>query len=259
MSRRRGHRKTNLPETVVNATLAASDPHFWQHSGFSLQGLSSGEQSTLAQRLVSDLLLEDEPPSLRRALRERLLAAQLTRRFGREKVLEWYLNSANYGRLAYGVDAAARVYFDKPAAELDLAEAAMLAGVANDPALNPFDAPQSALERQKYVLQDLLRYRLAEPQAAGKRSRKELVFRPVERPGQALRITDLEPKIAPAFAQMALEQLETYIPRSRLERGGLNILTTLDYDLQQQVQCALAEQLNRIGSPPVDGSSVQGG
>ena len=253
-----GTSPTNLPETVVNATLAASDPHFWQHSGFSLQGLTSGEQSTLAQRLVSDLLLEDEPPSLRRALRERLLAAQLTRRFGREKVLEWYLNSANYGRLAYGVDAAARVYFNKPAAELDLAEAAMLAGVANDPALNPFDAPQSALERQKYVLQDLLRYRLAEPQAAASAAEQKLVFRPVERPGQALRITDLEPQIAPAFAQMALEQLEAYIPRGRLERGGLNILTTLDYDLQQQVQCALAEQLNRIGSPLVNGSSVQG-
>lgn len=247
-----------FPDQLINATLAAIDPHFWQHAGFSLAGLWSGAHPTLAQRLVSDLLLEDEPASLRRALRERLLAAQLTRRYGRQKVLEWYLNSAGYGRLAYGADAAARLYFDKTAAEVDLAEAAMLAGVADDPALNPYDAPQSALERQKYVLQDMLRYRLADPQAAADAAQQKLVFRPIERPGQALRITDLEPKIAPAFAEMALAQIENDIPRSRLERGGLNILTTLDYDLQQQVRCALTEQLSRVGSPPADEAPAQG-
>lgn len=243
-----------IPDTVINATLAASDPHFWRHNGFLLLGLRSDAHPTLAQRLVSELLLENEQPSLRRALRERLLAAQLTRRFGREKVIEWYLNSANYGRLAYGVDAAARLYFDKSATQLDLAEAALLAGVANDPALNPFDAPQSARQRQTMVLQDMLRYRLAEPQEAASAALETLVFRPIERPGKALQITDLEPKIAPAFAQIALDQLEKYIPRSRLERGGLNILTTLDYDLQQQAACAATEQLNRLGSPASKGS-----
>jgi membrane peptidoglycan carboxypeptidase len=249
--------QTRIPETLIQATLAASDPLFWRHAGFSLNGLASGAHPTLAQRLVSDLLLEDEPPSLRRALRERLLAAQLTRRFGREKVLEWFLNSASYGRLAFGADAAARLYFDKTAADLDLAEAALLASVANDPSLNPFDAPQSALERQKYVLQDMLRYRLADPQAAAQAAQQTLAFRPIERPGQALSISDLEPQIAPAFAQMALAQVESYIPRSRLERGGLNILTTLDYDLQQQVRCAMAEQLSRAGSPPRDGTLLE--
>ena len=246
-----------LPEDLINATLAASDPNFWEHSGFSTQGLFDGTPPTLAQRLVSDLLLEDESPSLRRAIRERLLAAQLTRTYGREKVLEWYLNSANYGRLAYGADAAALLYFAKPATDLDLAEAAILAGVADDPGLNPFDAPQSALERQKRVLQDMLRFRLTSPQAAASAAQQNIHFRPIERPGQAWQITDLEPNIAPGFAQMALEQLENYIPRSRLERGGLNILTTLDYDLQQQAQCAAAEQLARLG-PTQASSSVEG-
>jgi membrane peptidoglycan carboxypeptidase len=246
-----------LPQDLINATLAASDPNFWQHPGFSMKGLFEGTHPTLAQHLVSDLLLEDEPPTLRRALRERLLATQLTQRYGREKVLEWYLNSANYGRLAYGADAAAKLYFDKPATDLNLAEAAMLAGVANDPELNPFDAPQSALERQKHVLEAMLRSRLASPQAAAEAAQQKLSFRPIERPGQALQISDLEPQIAPAFAQMALDQLEEYIPRSRLERGGLNILTTLDYGLQQQVRCAIVEQMARLGSPPSTNSTPE--
>lgn len=249
--------QARLPQVLISATLAASDPGFWRHPGFSWSSLVGRGQPSLAQRLASDLLLEAEPPSLRRALRERLLAAQLTQRYGREKVLEWFLNSANYGRLAYGADAAARLYFAKPATELDLAEAAMLAGVANNPALNPFDAPQSALERQKFVLQDMLRYRLAEPQAVAQAAQQKLALRPVERPGQMLRISDLEPKIAPAFASMALEQLEAHISRGRLERGGLSILTTLNIDLQTQARCAAAEQLARLGTPSGGGAAEE--
>jgi len=122
-----------LPPALITATLTSADPDFWQHSGFASAGLHQGLHPTLAQQLVSDLLLWDEPPGLRRSLRERLLAAQITARYGRPQVLTWYLNSVNYGRLAQGADAAARVYFDKPVSQLTLGEATLFSpGAASE-------------------------------------------------------------------------------------------------------------------------------
>lgn len=230
---------------LITATLAAADPNFWQHSGFSFAGLNS-DAATLAQRLASNLLLDGEPASLRRAIRERLLAVQITQRYGREKILEWYLNSADYGRLAYGADAAARVYLGKSAADLNLAEAALLAGAALAPAQNPHDAPQAALANQKRILEAALRHHLADPLDAAQAAQQTVNIRPVERPGQALRIDDLEPAADPLFLAIALQQAQIQLPPNRLLRGGLTIQTTLDDDLQQQIACALAEQLRRL-------------
>lgn len=234
-------------DNLIKATIAASDPGFWRHGGFSLAGIRQGAHPTLAQRLVSDLLLQDEAPSLRRALRERLLAAQLTYRYGRRQVLEWYLNIASYGRLAYGADAAARLYLGKDAVNLSLAEAALLAAVAQNPALNPQDAPQAALERQKDTLQALLRHRMISPADGIQAIQEELTLQPPARFGQALTLQDLQPQIAPAFAQMALAQL-TSIPPSQVERGGLRIITTLDADLQHTAACTVEAQLARLRS-----------
>ncbi len=80
-----------LPGEVISATIAASDPGFWSHPGFSMAGIPQNAHNTVAQRLVSAMLLQDEPDSIRRALRERLLAAQITQRYGRPKIIEWYL------------------------------------------------------------------------------------------------------------------------------------------------------------------------
>ncbi|MBA4379698.1 MAG: hypothetical protein C0393_03280, partial [Anaerolinea sp.] len=127
-----------IPKALIDATLVLADPDFWEHPGYLTDGWRDPDSHpTLAQKLVADLLLWDEPPAPRRALRERILAAQITARYGREQVLEWYLNSANYGKYAYGIEAAARLYFDKSAASLDLSEAALLASVSQAPALNP--------------------------------------------------------------------------------------------------------------------------
>jgi membrane carboxypeptidase/penicillin-binding protein len=153
-----------LSDKLVTATLASADPFFWQHDGAPLLGIILGDRSTLAKRLAVDILLNEEPAGLRRTLRTAIIGKQITTQYGREKILEWYLNSANYGRLAYGADAAARVYFGKPAEELTLAEAAMLAAASETPELNPMDAPQAALERQKRVIQSMLQYRMIEPE-----------------------------------------------------------------------------------------------
>jgi membrane peptidoglycan carboxypeptidase len=107
----------HLPDDLLRATLAVADPDFYSHPGYSLGGLSDPESHpTLAQSLAASFLLWNEAPGLRRALRERILAAQMTTRFGHEKIVEWYLNTANYGHFAYGADAAAHLYFGKPVA-----------------------------------------------------------------------------------------------------------------------------------------------
>lgn len=220
---------------LVSATIASADPGFWSHPGFSFTGIRPDRHPTVAQRLVFGLLLRDEPPGLRRALRERLLAAQITAHFGRERVLEWYLNSAQYGQLIYGADAAARVYFGKPASKLSLAEATLLAALAESPSLNPAGALQSALERQKRVIQDMLVQGMIDQDQALRARQEKLAFRETGQP----------PTVS-AFAGLVMQQLSAAIGSGRLEQGGMRVVTTLDYDLQLQAECASASQLARL-------------
>ena len=224
--------------SLISATLAATDPAFWDRSEASL--FLPGGQPALAQSLVSDLLMWDQPAGLKRSLQERLLAAQILTHYGRPKVLEWYLNSANYGSLAYGADAAARVYLGKSARQLTIAEAALLAAAIQAPALNPLDAPRAALERQKNLIGRMEDLGLISAGQAEAAREEKLALAPAAPAGQDL---------APAFLRLALEQMDTQIERSRLERGGFVIRTSLDYDLQVQAACAAATQLARLDAP----------
>ena len=239
--------KAYLPASVISTTIAAIDQGFWSHPGFLLAGIRKNEHyNTIAQRLVSALLLQDEPDGVRRALRERLLAAQVTDRYGRFKVIEWYLNTANYGYLVQGIDAASQLYFDKSASELDLAQAAMLAAIVKNPLIDPIDAPEIVMERQRRIIWDMLRLRMIGPQEGVKAAQEEPIVWGESFSGSSLRISDLEPQVAPAFVQLAFEQLAARLTRHRLERGGLNIYTTLDYELQGQLACASQSQVQRI-------------
>lgn len=233
-------------EALIQTTLAAEDPQFWTHPGISLAGLFPGGKPSIAQQLASETLLVDEPPSLRRDLRERILAVQITRRYGRAQVLEWYLNSADYGRLAHGADAAARVYLGKSASELDLAEAALIAGAAVDPLQNPLDTPQAALAAQKRILLGILEHRLEGWEQAAQASQQKLNLITPERIGQGLNLTDLDPKADLTFLSLALDQVQTQIPRSKIFRGGLKIITTLDAALQADLICAARAQQTRL-------------
>src|SRR5690606_4259859 len=92
-----------------------------------------------------------------RKLEELLLARQVTQTYSKEQILEWYLNTNFYGNLAYGIEAAARIYFDKPASQLTLAEATLLAAIPQSPALNPINNPDAAKARQELVLDAMVR------------------------------------------------------------------------------------------------------
>jgi len=222
---------------LVQSTLALYDPGFWVHPGFDLRHLSDPEPRTIAERLGLELLLEGEPPDARRALRMRFLAGQIVATYGRTRVLEWFLNSAFYGHLAYGADSAAQLYLGKPASQLTLAESAQLLAAYESPALNPLDAPIAARERQRSVLERLL--------AAGAINRQEFEQAVQNQPVFRQPAAEQE-QIGRAFARLALEQAAEQMGRRRVERGGLHILTTLDWDLQQQLECTVTAQLRRL-------------
>ncbi|MBI3160276.1 MAG: transglycosylase domain-containing protein [Chloroflexi bacterium] len=226
-----------IPPDLANAIVAQLDPGFHEHSGAALASWRDPEPQTLAERLADELLLYAEPPGPRRALRLRLLAAQMTAEFGRDQILEWFLNHADFGHLAFGADAAARVYFGKPLAALNLAENAMLAAIAQAPALNPQDAPALALERQGRVLRAMLAQGMITAEQAIQANANPLTLQPLQETAAPL---------APEFVALALEQLSADIPSERLERGGLRVLTTLDANLQAEVACGAAVQLARL-------------
>jgi len=156
---------------LVDATIALEDRLFYTHNGIDIRRIigaaiadithQRAEQgaSTITQQLVKRMLVGDET-SIERKVREAALALEIERRFSKNDILTLYLNQIFYGNEAYGAEAAAQTYFAKPAKDLDIAEAAMLAGIPNAPSqfdpYNPATAP-SAKKRQELVLKDMLR------------------------------------------------------------------------------------------------------
>jgi membrane peptidoglycan carboxypeptidase len=232
----------HLPQALADGVVAMADPGFWDHSGYAINGWEDPElHPTIAQRLVSDLLLYNEPPSLRRAIRERILASQAVAEYGRAQVLEWYLNSANFGHYAFGAEAAARLYFGRPASELNIAEAAILAAVSESPSLNPLDAPQPALQRGRELIHVLDSLELISADEADRALTLPIAIQPA--PPAA-------PQPAPAFVNLVLSQFDSLFSRERVERGGLTIFTTLDFDLQAQASCITAVYSARLAGAP---------
>jgi membrane peptidoglycan carboxypeptidase len=242
----------HLPKSLSDAVITITDPDFWDHSGYTLVAITNYElHPTIAQKLVFDLLLFNEPASFRRALRERILAAQITARYGRSQVLEWYLNSAHFGRYAFGAENAAQLYFGKSATELSTFQAATLAAVSDSPSLNPFDAPETAIQRGRETL-GLMQIQglLSNEAAANARDEAPLFQTP---PAS-------QPQPAAAFTNLLLTQLDSRFPRSRIERGGLTILSTLDFDLQTEASCVTAfyaARLAGLSDPALDCDSLR--
>ncbi len=157
----------NIPQCMKDATIAVEDKNFYQNSGVDVMGiiravwinLRGGETlsggSTITQQVARTLLLSDEVTqrTMRRKLRETVLAWQLTRAYSKDEILALYLNQIYYGGMAYGIEAASQTYFGKPASDLLLPECALLAGLPQTPGIyNPFTNPELAIERQRVVL-----------------------------------------------------------------------------------------------------------
>ena len=158
----------DVPESMQQAFIAAEDRRFYQHPGVDYQGIAraiwylvrTGEKgpggSTITMQLARNLFLTSERTYLRK-VREILLALRIERELDKQTILELYLNKIYLGQRAYGVAAAAEVYYGLPLSELTLAQQAMIAGLPKAPsAWNPLADPESALERRRYVLDRML-------------------------------------------------------------------------------------------------------
>jgi membrane peptidoglycan carboxypeptidase len=232
-----GENQSHVPDSLVSATVASADPSFWTNPGFTTNIFNAGYHPSIPQRLIRAYLLWDQPPSFRNSLIELILAAQVKTQYGPEKILEWYLNSTYYGNLAYGADAAARVYFAKPASKLSLAEAAVLAAAAESPSLNPIDAPIASLQAKDRILNLMYEQGRITADQLHTGLADELSFQTAK---------DLSFDLAPDFTKLVVEQAADFIPPDLLLRGGFNINTSLDNKLQNQIECTTLTQTVRI-------------
>lgn len=229
-----------LPPLVGDAFLVALDPPSGQAASPSLASelggwWKSGDIPTIRSPLTAGLIrdyLRDGAAGDNdlHAWQDWFLARRIDGRYSREQQLEWAINTVYFGNLAYGVDAAARVYFGKGAADLTTAEAAILAAVAQSPVANPFDDPSAARQGQASILQTMV--------AAGMLSAAEAENALAEAP--ALAPSPGSDAIAPVFARLARRELERILGPERLLAGGWQVETTLDLGLQEQLDCLLA-------------------
>ncbi len=240
-----------IPQCMKQATIAVEDQSFYTNPGIDLRGvvralyinLRGGETlaggSTITQQVVRNLLLPEErhQRTLRRKLRETILAWQLTRRLSKDEILALYLNQTYYGGFAYGIEAAAQTYFGKPAADLFLEECALLAGLPQSPALyNPFEHPQAARERQRVVLELMEKQGFISATERQQAEEAPLSFNPQPYPIRA-----------PHFVWMVKAELDRLQSRGELPANTpLVVYTTLDLAAQQVAEEAVARQLAHL-------------
>ena len=240
---------------VTKTAVALEDRDFWENPGINVRGLLrafvSNVQggavqggSSITQQLIKNVIISPEErtqQSYARKIKEVILAMEVTRRYSKEKVLEWYLNYNSYGNLAYGVEAASQVYFGKSSKELSLAEAAMLAPIPQFPALNPINNPQDAKERQRIALQAMVDVGYINAAEASAAYQQPLALRK----SVAERFDLLT---APHFALYALDQVKNTYNTAEdpyyIWRKGLQIYTTLDVDLQKYAEQIAREQIS---------------
>lgn len=249
------------------AIIDTEDPRFYRHPGFDpigivravVQNLREGSTvsgaSTIAQQLVRNLMLPPEERteiSASRKIKEIILAAEVTRRYDRDKILELYLNSSYFGNLAYGVQSAAEVYFQKNARDLNLAEGSFIAGLVQAPAVyDPFtpDGREAALVRHRIVLRLMVQ--------AGSITSADAEAAAAEIEAHTFTPSNVSVDIpSPHFVQYVRQIVERQFGPEALYRGGLKVYTTLDPNLQQLAQNTVREQVAAVADRNVHGGAL---
>lgn len=245
-----------------NAIVAIEDSRFYQHPGIDIRGigralwvdLQRGSRaqgaSTITQQLARVLYLSPEK-TFRRKAAEMLLALLIEIRYSKNRILEIYLNTIYFGEGAYGIADAALTYFGKPASDLTLAEAALLAGLPKAPsALSPYSNPDKALARRDLVLGRMVDLNYITPEQA--EAAKD----------EPLKLADLRGGLAPYFVDYVSAKLVDSYGATAVYRGGLRVHTTLDLKMQKAARDALGKNQGAIVAiDPTDGAirSMVGG
>ncbi|MFA5136392.1 MAG: PBP1A family penicillin-binding protein [Patescibacteria group bacterium] len=236
-----------LPKYVSQATIAIEDKDFYKHKGISIvsgmlravkdmilkQNLQGG--STLTQQLVKGALLTPER-TIQRKIKEIILALQVEQIFTKQQILEMYLNQIPYGGSSYGIEEASRTYFGKHAEDLNLEEAALLAGLPQAPSrYSPYSNPELAKARRNEVLKKM--YELGYISKEVQKKTQEASLSAV-----ALKKTIK----APHFVFYVRSILEAEYGVEKVEEGGLKVTTTLDLSIQEEAEAILSEEIEKI-------------
>ena len=240
-----------VPELVKRAFLSAEDQNFYDHKGvdpiaiaraaiFDIMQYGSGRRpigaSTITQQVAKNMLLSNEV-SIRRKVREALLAFRIEQSLSKERILELYLNEIYLGLQAYGVAAAAQSYFNKSLDELTLADAAFIAALPKAPNnYNPFRFPEAGRARRDWVLERMAEDRAITAAQAAEAKAQPIAVSPFRRP---------ETVAAEYFAEDVRRQLVERFGADQVTQGGFTVRTSLDPVLQAAADRALREGLLR--------------
>ncbi len=246
-----------LPEYVKQATIAIEDKDYFKHNGVSLssgilralretvmtKSLQGG--STITQQLVKSALLTPER-TIQRKIKEIILALWTEKLFTKEQILQMYLNQVPYGGSSYGIEEASRTYFGKGAQELTLDEAALLAGLPQSPSIySPYVNPNLAIARRNEVLK-----KMKEQGYIDNETRKEAQ-------NSQLQIVPLTTNIkAPHFVFFTKSNLEEKYGERMVSEGGLNVITSLDLEIQEEAERILVEELEKIRNLNVTNGAI---
>jgi len=235
-----------IPEYVKKATISIEDKNFYNHGGFSVASMIKGViiepltgqrdrargGSTITQQLAKNAFLTSER-TIERKVKELILAYWIEQRYSKDEVLNLYLNQIPYGSNAYGIESASQIYFNKSAKELNLAEAALLASLPKAPTYySPWGIhKEELLQRKDYVLKQMLDLGFIDDEEF-ERARK-FVFKFSEPTLGSIK--------APHFIIMVKDYLANKYGEDFLEKGGLKITTTLDYETQEIAKRVILE------------------
>jgi len=236
-----------IPKFIQEATISIEDKNFYLHPGFSVTGIARAAReiflnnhvqggSTITQQLIKSALLSPEITITRKA-KEILLAFWAERIYTKNQILEMYLNQVPYGGTAWGVEAAAQTYFGKSARDINLAEAAILAGLPAAPSeYSPFGAhPDKAFERQKEVLRRMTEDRYISPEEEAAALSTPIKF-----------VTPRVAIHAPHFVMYVKDILEQQYGPRLVEQGGLRITTSLDLPTQLKAEDIVRTQVDAL-------------
>src|SRR5213080_2160649 len=238
----------HIPQTLRDAIIATEDRRFYSHFGVDPIGVARAIYqnyrrgriveggSTITQQLTKVLFLTPDK-SLERKMKEAVLALELERRYSKDRILEMYLNQVYFGHGAYGVEAAARTYFGKSVSELNVREAALLAGLPRAPSTySPFEHGEAAKRRREVVLRRMVEYGALKDADAKKLARADLGLIPPER----RRTT------GQYFLEYVQQTLEAKYGADMVFKGGLRVYTTLNPAMQLAAEQALRDGLRAL-------------
>lgn len=236
-----------IPKNVQNATIAIEDKDFYKHGAIDVRGITrafianlTGKPiqggSTLTQQLIKSSLLSPER-TVQRKVKEIVLAFVTEVLYSKTQILDMYLNQIPYGGTAYGIEAASQTFFGKHAKELTLSESALLAGLPQSPTLySPLGShPEYGKERQELVLQRMREQGYITPEQEKKAAKEKLVYKNISNNIKA-----------PHFVLYIKDLLIEKYGEEFVENGGLNVTTSLDLELQEFAELAVASEVAKL-------------